>query len=132
MRAFTSSVVAVVLFSVLALFPKVTFAQDPVKLAPDIYNVLLENSRVRVLEIRLAPGGKTPMHSHPGFVIYVLSDGTVKFTYPSGKSEERELKAGEAIWSDAVTNVGENVGTTDIHVLNIELKPHKAAKHAAK
>jgi hypothetical protein len=37
------------------------FAQDPVKLSPQYYNVLLDNGHVRVLEYRLKPGEKEPM-----------------------------------------------------------------------
>jgi len=40
-------------------------AQDPVKLSPQYYKVLLENDQVRVLEYRLKSGEKEPTHSHP-------------------------------------------------------------------
>jgi hypothetical protein len=43
---------------------------DPVKVAPKMYKVLLENHRVRVLEARVKPGVTAPMHSHPGSVVY--------------------------------------------------------------
>jgi quercetin dioxygenase-like cupin family protein len=43
--------------------------QDLVKVAPKICKVLLENDRVRVLEIRFKPGGKLPMHSHPAYIV---------------------------------------------------------------
>lgn len=36
---------------------------DPVALSPQLYSVRFENDRVRVLEYRLKPGGKEPMHS---------------------------------------------------------------------
>ena len=39
------------------------FAQDPVKLSPKMYTVLLENEHVRVLEFRAKAGEKEPMHS---------------------------------------------------------------------
>lgn len=133
MKVLTSSaVVAISLASLLVLSPKTGSAQDPVKVAPDIYKVALENSHVRVLDIRLAPGGKIPMHSHPAFVIYALGDCKVKFTYPGGKSEEVVMTAGQAVWSKPVTHAAENVGTTELHVLNIEMKPHKAGRRAAK
>jgi hypothetical protein len=40
-----------------------TRAQDPVKQSPQYYKVLLENDQVRVLEYRLKPGEKEPMHN---------------------------------------------------------------------
>jgi hypothetical protein len=34
-----------------------------------------------------------------------------------GKTEERELKAGEAVWSDGVKHATENTGTTESRAL---------------
>ena len=50
-------------------------AQDPVEVAPNVYSVLFENERVRLLEVREAPGESSAMHSHPDYVIYSLGDG---------------------------------------------------------
>jgi beta-alanine degradation protein BauB len=113
-----------VLFATVALFfvAGTALAQDPVKLSPNNYKVLLENDQVRVLEFRAKPGEKEPMHSHPAYVRYALSGGKTKFSYPDGKTEEREIKAGTASWSEAVTHSGENVGTTEVHTVLIELK----------
>jgi quercetin dioxygenase-like cupin family protein len=105
-----------------AATPGAALAQDPVKVAPDTHKVLLENDRVRVLEFRGKPGEKTPMHSHPASVGYALSGGKIKFTYPDGKTEERENKEGAARWNEAVTHAAENVGTTELHLVQIELK----------
>jgi hypothetical protein len=33
---------------------------DPVQVAPHVYSVLFENDRVRVLDVRMAPGGGRP------------------------------------------------------------------------
>jgi hypothetical protein len=33
-----------------------------------------------------------------------------------------KVKAGGAVWSDAVSHAVDNIGTTEAHVLNIELK----------
>jgi beta-alanine degradation protein BauB len=96
--------------------------QDPVDVAPDVYEVPLENERVRVLDIRLQPGREVPQHSHPAHVIYVVDDCKVKFSYPDGESEELELKAGQTLWSDGVTHTPENTGTSELHALNFELK----------
>ena len=48
-----------------AVSTKIASAQGPAKLAPQNYKVLLENSQVRVIEYRIKPGEKEPMHSHP-------------------------------------------------------------------
>ncbi len=102
--------------------------QDPVKISPKMYNVLLENDQVRVLDFRDAPGEKEPMHSHPAMVVYVLAGTKLRFTTPDGKSEVRESKAGTAIWSEPTTHSGENIGPNEARVLLIELKGKTAAK----
>lgn len=114
--------VALLVMLVLVLSQEVARAQDPAKVAPKTHKVLLENDQVRVLDIRVAPGQKVPMHSHPGYVVYALTPYKVKFTSPDGKSAIVEGKAGEATWRDAETHAPENVGTKELHVLNIELK----------
>jgi beta-alanine degradation protein BauB len=96
--------------------------QDAVRVSPETHRVLLENNRVRVLEVRVKPGEKVAMHSHPDSMLYYLSDAKLKITYPDGKSEEREVKAGTAVWSKAVTHMAENVGSTELHEIHTELK----------
>jgi quercetin dioxygenase-like cupin family protein len=97
-------------------------SQDAVKVAPDIYKVLLENDAVRVLEIRMKPGAKSEMHSHPRSVAIPLSDQRVKFTFPNGKSEDVNLKRGQAIWLDPISHTAENTGTEDADGVVVELK----------
>lgn len=97
-------------------------AQDMVKVAPQNCKVLLENERVRVVEVVQKPGEKLAMHSHPANIVYAFASAKAKYTTPDGKTHERELKAGQAVWSDGVTHSSENVGTTESRVLVIELK----------
>jgi hypothetical protein len=98
------------------------FAQDPVKLSPQYYKVLIDNDEVRVLEFRFKPGEKEPMHSHPRGFVYSLVDSKIKATFPDGKSEESVIKTGEARWRNAITHAVENIGTTEAHVIAVELK----------
>jgi beta-alanine degradation protein BauB len=97
-------------------------AQDPVTTSPQFYRVLLENDRVRVIEYRLKPGETEPMHSHPAGVVYVLSGGTLKFSYPDGRTEEKAATPGETIWRDPVTHAVQNIGKTEAHAIAIDLK----------
>jgi len=64
--------------------------QDSVKTSPQLYKILLDNDQVRVLEFRLKPGEKEPMHSHPAGIVYVLGGATLKFTYTDGRARKRE------------------------------------------
>jgi beta-alanine degradation protein BauB len=95
---------------------------DPVKISPQDYTVRLENDRVRVLEWRLKPGGKEPMHSHPDGVLIVLADSTLKSTALGGTSTTRATVNGDVKWAPAVSHSIENVGTTEAHALLVELK----------
>ena len=91
-------------------------------MAPNVYSVLFENERVRLLEVREKPGEGSVMHSHPDYLVYNLGSGKVRFSSPSGESAEIELKAGDVMWREAEEHSTENVGTTDVHVLLFELK----------
>ena len=95
---------------------------DPVKISPQLYTVRFENARVRVLEFRLKPGGKEPMHSHPPGIVFALADATVKTTLPNGTAVMYPSHAGDVLWRDAVTHSGENIGTTEAHYYAVELK----------
>src|SRR5574342_184679 len=88
----------------LALTASTVSAQDVTKVAPNNCKVLLENDRVRVVEIWIKPGEKLAMHSHPASVIYVLTAGKLKTTLPDGKTVETEAQAGQALWSDGVSH----------------------------
>ena len=105
-----------------ALSAGAALAQDPVKVAPEVYKVTSDNQYVRVLDVHLKPGGKSPMHSHPGYVAVALTPCRVRFSAPDGKSQEVEFKGGEAGWRDAESHSVENVGTAECHVVNIEVK----------
>ena len=97
-------------------------AQDPVKLSPNMYTVLLENEHVRVLEFRCKPGEKEPMHSHPPFVAYILGASKFKSTAPDGKVTEGEGKPESVVWFDRVTHSWECLGPGEERTLIVELK----------
>lgn len=98
------------------------WAQDPLPLYPQNYHVILENSNVRVLDFMLRKGAKEAMHSHPAHVVYVVSGFRIRFTLPSGRAVVREPKAGDVLYSDAVTHASENIGDGDAHGILVELK----------
>jgi quercetin dioxygenase-like cupin family protein len=102
--------------------------QDVVKVSPETHSVLLENAQVRVLDVHVKPGEKVAMHSHPAGILYYLSDAKLRITYPGGKTAERVVKAGTAVWSEAVTHAAENIGATELHEVQTELKetPNKS------
>jgi beta-alanine degradation protein BauB len=95
---------------------------DALKAAPEVSTLIMENDRVRVLDIKFKPGQITVMHSHPDHVIYVLKDAKVKITLPDGTSNEVNLKAGQAIWMNAGQHAVENLSKTEAHNVIVEMK----------
>ncbi|MDQ5847190.1 MAG: hypothetical protein M3539_18035, partial [Acidobacteriota bacterium] len=59
-------------------------------------------------------------------------DLTGKFTLPNGTTQDVTRKAGDVMWTPAVTHQPENVGTQPMEVILVELKgrPAKKANHA--
>ncbi len=96
--------------------------QDAVKVSPQLYNVRLENDRVRVLEYRMGPGQTEPKHDHPPFVVYFLGDALVQATAADGTTSETKVTRGDVGWRDHTTHTIRNAGTTDVHALIIEPK----------
>jgi quercetin dioxygenase-like cupin family protein len=97
-------------------------AQDPAVVNAKTINVKFENERVRVLEAELPPGVKEQVHSHPAYVIYVLAGGKYRNYASDGKTSEGELKSGEVIYRDPLTHASENIGTTTMHMILVEMK----------
>ena len=97
-------------------------SKDAVSVAPDIYEVLFENNRVRVLNVTGAPGSVSQMHDHPDSVIHVLSDATIIVTTQAGESRQVDVKRGETFWTDEGTHSVEVVGTRPVCLIRIELK----------
>ena len=97
-------------------------AQDRVGVVPGM-KVLLDNDCVRVQYHDVAVGQKVPMHSHPNYVVYTLKSFKARITLPDGTQRISERKAGEAYWNEALSHSVENIGSSDIHNLIVELKP---------
>ena len=108
-----------ILFATVALsfVIETSLAQDVTTVAggKETHKVLIDNADVRVLDVRLPPGQKVALHSHPANVTYFLTDAKFKVTSP-------DSQAGQARWSDAVTHAIENVGTNEVHLVQTELK----------
>jgi quercetin dioxygenase-like cupin family protein len=94
---------------------------DPVETNPEHYRVIFENDRVRVLEYTDQPGDKTTPHEHPDSVMYTLSAFSRRLV-AGETSRDVELLAGVVSWLPAQQHRGENIGSTETHVLFVELK----------
>ena len=96
--------------------------QDPLKVNSDTIKLKLENSRIRVLEATLKPGDKEKTHSHPVYVVYVIEGSKVRNHAADGTVSEAEFKAGDVVYRDPLTHWAENIGTTTLRLVLVELK----------
>src|SRR5437016_1445720 len=96
-------------------------SDDPAVTNADLYQVIFENDRVRVLEYRDRPGDRTTPHRHPDSVMVTLSSFRRRLI--SGEQQaEVELPAHQVRWLDAQEHSGENIGDTATHTIFVELK----------
>jgi quercetin dioxygenase-like cupin family protein len=96
------------------------FGQDAMQYGVKHLAVLAEDQKVRVLRYAPHKGDKTPMHSHPSTVVYILKGGRVKYTLPDGSTKISELKTGDASIRPAVTHSDEALD--DVESILIEIK----------
>ena len=111
-------------------------ALDALQAAPEHHTLLFENAVVRVLDTRIPPGGRTPVHTHcwPS-VLYILSwsafvrrDAAGRTTLDS-RSVPQLSTPPSTLWSPPLpAHSLENVGTADLHVIAIELKPGEQSR----
>ena len=94
---------------------------DPLTTNPDLYHLLFENDRVRVLEYLDQPGDSTRPHSHPDSVMITLSSFRRRLR-SGGDEVEVELPALQARWLDAQEHSGANIGESPTHTIFVELK----------
>lgn len=117
-------------FVALMILEPGALSQDPAPIYPENYKVLVENDRVRVMDFKLRKGAKEDFHAHPAHVVYVLAPFKIRFRFPDGKTGLREAKAGDVLFSEAVTHASENIGDTDAHGILVELKTAHAVSRS--
>jgi quercetin dioxygenase-like cupin family protein len=111
-----------VVFCALGLAAASGYAQDPVKVAPEIYKVVGENERVRVMHLTVGPGATIPMHSHPQHVAITLTAGALELTTPDGKTQTVETKAEQALLLPAGGHATRNTTKSAMEIIVVEMK----------
>ena len=96
--------------------------EDPVAVDPNHYNVEFENDQVRVLRIKYGPKEKSLMHGHPDGVVVFLTDCDGSFTFPDGRTEPIQAKAGQAVWADSTEHLPENLSEDPLEIILVEMK----------
>lgn len=110
----------VVTMAVLAVGCPLVFAQDAMSYGLKHLSVMAEDAKVRVLRFAPNAGDKTPIHSHPSYVVYVVKGGRVKYMLPDGTTTISELKSGQVLLKPAVTHSDEALDP--VETIIVELK----------
>jgi quercetin dioxygenase-like cupin family protein len=114
-------IICAVIVSLGLITPAFVSAQDPAVVNKTV-KVKFENKKVRVLEAELPAGVKEAVHSHPAYVIYVVAGGRIRNYAADGQTTESELKAGDVLYREPLTHAAENIGTTTMRFILVELK----------
>ena len=85
---------------------------------------VLENPLIKVIDALDVPHRKTALHKHDfNRVMIYITAGDLDVTGEDGRTDHQHWKAGDVAWSPAgPLHVSENVGTTDLRILEIEVK----------
>jgi len=98
-------------------------ALDPVRVAPHIYESVLDNQRVRVLKVTERNGETPPLHAHPDRVVVFLSPCAWMETAEDGRTVMQSYKLGDVLWANRTTHGGETSRVVqECSLLEIELK----------
>jgi mannose-6-phosphate isomerase-like protein (cupin superfamily) len=103
---------------------------DAVRAAPGNHRVLLDNDRVRVLDVTVAPGAREPVHAHCLASALVVLQGGRARDYDShghvideGKVIPDGASAPFAFWLERTPPHSiENLDTIPIHLIRVEIK----------
>jgi len=91
--------------------------------SPEIYKVIAENAKYRVISVTWAPGQKDAMHSHPDSAVYVLTDCALRYHLPNGATRDGFPPAGYAVVQAPIeSHAVENIGKSDCKLIMFEPK----------
>ena len=116
-------------FSIVGLFAAVsaTAAQESPPTYqgdPDTYKVIFEDQNFRVIAATWKKGTTDKPHSHPvPFVVYPLTDCTIRLHNADGSTRESPSKAGTVFAGPiAASHTAENISSSDCQAIFVERK----------
>jgi quercetin dioxygenase-like cupin family protein len=103
---------------------------DAVAAAPKNHKVVLENDKVRVLEVTVQPGEKEPVHGHKwSSVLYVMEEENIRDYDAEGnviydtKTDKNPMKTPYTIWMEPqAPHSVENLSKKPLRLMRVELK----------
>jgi quercetin dioxygenase-like cupin family protein len=100
---------------------------DALVAAPGSHRVIMENSRVRVLDVVIEPGSREPEHTHQAVSVMIV-DEPARIRYYEGEALRFESPAGSAAgvrvsWLEPEgPHSVENIDQRRYHAIRVELK----------
>jgi beta-alanine degradation protein BauB len=89
--------------------------------SPDVYKVIAEDARYRIIAVTWKPGQRDQLHAHPASGVYYLTDCSVRVHMPDGAVRDYKPTAGTAIVQAPIPgHVLENAGTTECRIIMFE------------
>ena len=103
---------------------------DALVAAPEHHTLVFENDHVRVIDTRIPPGERTAVHTHCWPATQLVKSAAHVVRYDDrGEVLFDSRKAGATLENDVVRwgdplppHSLENVGTTTLHVISVEIK----------
>lgn len=92
--------------------------------SPDVYRVIAEDEKYRVIAVTWKAGQRDNWHSHGTPVgVYNLTDCSTRVHTPDGKTVDNSSKAGDArVRAQAPSHSLENIGKADCRLILFEPK----------
>lgn len=97
-------------------------AKDITEITPQLANVLIENARVRVVDLRGEAGQQYPFHFHPPRIGIRLEPARMKIRAQNGVTSLADFHVGDATWGNFVEH-SDAVVLGSFHMVMIEMKP---------
>ncbi|MBA3726109.1 MAG: cupin domain-containing protein [Armatimonadetes bacterium] len=113
-------IAAIVALGVLTAFAYMP--QDPLRVGPGIYNLKLDNDRVRVFVVKFAPGQSIDVHAHPDHVVYAVKGGRLMMHEVGKDPMTMDVATGATLFLPAQSHSAKNVGKTLMKLVVVELK----------
>lgn len=107
-------------------YASIAYTQEPPEshvASPEIYKVLAEDEKFRIIEATWKPGQRDVLHSHPTAYQYHVNDCSMRITMADGSSRVANPKRGTSrIAEPVVSHYAENVGASDCTIVFFEPK----------
>ena len=98
-------------------------ALDPLRVAPQNFTLVLENSQVRVLRLKMGPRQSVPMHEYTlNHLVVCMTDLDARTTSPEGEAEVAQHKLGDFSWSGPSQQKIDNLTDKPFETVVLELK----------